>query len=290
MDLFVIKQNARIRDQAVSEIAGHPVTFVRAWDQFHRLVMVARVPSDHVIVPVIQRNPNFLVLDKDPGIRWVDAAAVALATAPLPVTPDLAIDADPTREAALRQGWKPRDLEGAGRNGNPGADGGRSTLTGLMLSEMALCEPPKDWNQLRGAAYPWDAVEWKPPSSSWRAPADLVKNKRAEAEAAVQAALDVDGKLEEPQADPDTDPDSEENHVPAEAVTTATNGDGDLLATYGPRATVEGAIAVIRELTAAKSGTQPSINQARYHLKKHELPTPKEDVYSALLRAAALQP
>lgn len=288
MDLFVIRQNARIREHSVSEIAGHPVQFVRAWDQFHRLVMVARVPSEHVIVPVIRQNANFLVYEQDPGILWVDATEAALAVAPLATAPELARDIDPHREMALRQGWSPEDLEGAGRGGHPGTEGGRSKLTGLIMSEMALTLPPKDWTDLRGRVYPWDSVEWKAPSGSWRAPADLVKTKRAEAEAAAQAALDVQGKLEDPVADtdPDTDPDSEENHVPTEPAAKADPADADLLTTYGPRATVESTIAVIRELTAAKSGMQPSINQARYHLGKHSLPTPKADQYAALLRAA----
>ncbi|MGB0972875.1 MAG: hypothetical protein ACPGVG_18245, partial [Mycobacterium sp.] len=71
-------------------------------------------------------------------------------------TPPAATIIDQMRESALASGWTEEELEGTGKGGHPGIEGGSSPITGLTVSLMAICAPPDSWAEKRDEHYPWE--------------------------------------------------------------------------------------------------------------------------------------
>ena len=103
---------------------------------------------------------------------FVDALVAAKAGRPAPVpqlNPNTVIVMR-LRNDAIRNGWSDVDLDGTGKDFDPGPGGGFSARAGLTLAQLSLCAPPPGWEVASATMYPWDVAGWTPPGIGFKSP------------------------------------------------------------------------------------------------------------------------
>jgi len=126
--------------------------------------------------------------------------------------------AGPMNEA-IERGWSEQDLEGASGE-KLSREEWTSSTAGLSLVEMAFCEPPPEWEALRGTKWPWQVDGFEPPTETWQPPELPDRAADPEGEGMLRAADgkftddaddDADGLREPISTDDDNDCDDNDN-------------------------------------------------------------------------------
>lgn len=154
---------------------GVGVTFESCRDPQGQRVLAAQVRlSDRKrVTHAINRHPDFWQVDYD-FEPWTAGRAVERAEAQAEVrrtevSAALALVQE-VRSIALTRRWSEEDLVGTGEQGDPSPNGGRSPRTAMSLSEMALTGPPSEWETAADVSYPWEHMDWSPPTTGWVPP------------------------------------------------------------------------------------------------------------------------
>lgn len=207
----------------------------------------------------------------------IDSGIRALAPVAAKVEADVR-EILPVAQTAITNGWMAVDLEGTGRNGQPGPEGGCSPTTGLTLAQMALTVPPDDWEAKRATLYPWEIDGWRPPGLDWVAPTAPSKRKPEETKAEPEKPEPVDVPRA-PEGEPEEDGDEEGPTAYDRAIAKgaeadaakAADADPDLdpaVAAGYPADQVVAARAFAQALAAATPGKPLHPNRFNYAVKK----------------------
>ena len=322
-NIFIVKTSGRSQKTDAVSLGGTLVEFRRAIVRGESL-MVAEVEPDSPALEIARQMPrSYKVLKADPeALEYEEVKGMVPAQHKAKTTPVHSLPA-PIR-GALRNGWSREDVEGTCKHGKPGPVGGRSEVTGLCASEMAICQPPKDWETTRGTMWPWEDLRWRGPGIGWRPPAmaprlhalveEVVEPDTAPAngelvtEVGVVEVVRTPGEDQEYGTDDDevkvrkrTDTSEEEEPEAAEPEEEKPEApevepdempldheDNAVLLTYSESLEVVQAAANLLAFLERNAGTAPSVSKANYHLKKNTLPSVNASKLAALLRVPAI--
>ena len=263
-------------------LAGALVWFEREWcaaegRYVHFAALDDTTETGTAILAATRHNPAFFV---EKASADVMKTTVVVST-PHPVAPT----DDGGRSAvvlqALSNGWREEDLKGAGTNGDPGPGGGFSATTTLTAAQLSLVVPPPGWAELASTRWPWEIAGWSPAAlQGWRHPdvAPKIKDEVPPEPGEPLPAAPPPSSSEtaaEPEPEPEPEPGPPEPLFDGRPLS-------HWLAEYGTPEECDAAVVILQELRDAKSGTNPSFGQARYHLKKHKLPSIGKYEYAAL--------
>lgn len=296
---FIIRKGGNSRRSTVTvDLSGWSVVFHRVWINGER-VMVGKIAKNHpharAVIAQARRLPHYTVTDIAPytaGDLPVVSRVSPAASSPPPVVTQQEIPVS----AALRNGWRPTDLLGAGEGVGParwGELGGRSPRSGLTMGEMAICQPPEGWAEKSAAYWPWQFVGWRGPGLDWKPPRmghkegyiEIIKTSDESGEEVVddEAGEAVEGEaLNDSDSDDDDVDDEESEALDALQATLITYSDD--------RGTLERAIQVLRGLVNT-TNELPSRQKANHIFTRKQtppLPSVNEVQLRALLQAAQL--
>lgn len=283
----MVCRNDKLIEGFATEIGGVMLQFSAAWLTSGASVMVAALPGDErsaaVEAKVARLAPRYTIVD--------DATVQSVVGPHGPVgalvdTPRAAVEAEVHEvpavvTAAMRWGWSAEDLAGAGKGQHWGAEGGRSTLTGLTMAEMALVPPPGEWETARGAAWPWELDGFRPPGAGWAPPA--VPGRVRGGSAASKPQGD-DESQDEPVAPPKINDAPDTSAPPPPVVVSDVSA---LDAEFSAPAVRADVLQVVTQITVQNGGKVAHRNKYNYHLRKAGLPTVGDDELAAFLHLMA---
>lgn len=217
--------------------------------------------------------PPVLVGETLPAPGPVDPIVEAVLARPLEepaaVAPAPTEELDPLDLVQLH-GWEAEDLDGAGREGKWGPDGGRGKRSGLSVAEMAAAKAPSDWKTASANKYPWECQGWQIPFADWQVPTTLPAKPRPASEQAGQ--LSTPPTVEQALAPTGAKPPA----AAAGPVASAPTGDDELPREWAAML----AVVRTRHVTGAEAPTLRSLN---YYLGRADLPKLEASTYALAL-------
>lgn len=260
-------------------MAGCELEFVPAYTPEGDLVMATALPegedADRVRKQARRMARVYTVVSDEYGLTWRDRPPRGASPGtPAPSggrTPEQPDDTPPMIKAARHNGWDDRDLEGVGKDGQWGPEGGLSSTSHMSMADMALCRPPAMWKEHRDTKWPWQCEGFRPPTPEWKAPSLPDK---ADPRPSTPESVEV--------VDESTTESGDRTVAPVPEGPADLDGDPIEILREFTEEQREAALVILAKVIAEAGGERPTYHKLNYRFRKAGLPTVGADEVAAL--------